>query len=459
MFLDARRPTDDRTRFARFLDDSVGGFTDIWSAHGDTAVFPHGGQRTVFVSGTANNRVLFSRNDALHVSIGLPGPRNSAQRAFARGIFGLNGDEHHAARRLFLPLFRNGAVAAYHDRLTGYIGTMVGGWRAGQTRDLYREMKAISLAVTTGMLFGIDEPELAARADAAFDTWLDLNHRAGFASALGVENATGAEYGQLIEAGEVLADLLRDVIAARQKRPATGDDLLAPVLAARATGALTDNDVLGLVHTLFNAAHHTTTSALTWTLFLIAQHPEVNAALLDELTGDTPARGLLDHVIKESMRILPPVVYVSRVSVAPVQFGAVEVPAKSIVIGGLYTTMHAPSAFPQPERFDPHRWEHHAACPYSNVPFGAGSRMCLGAPLATHLMQIALGYIVPRFRLAVVPGSRIDRRASLTLRPDPGIPVLIRAQDRNFATSSVTGAIHEMVELPDPTTITTRVAA
>src|SRR5512134_3560320 len=112
MFLDARRPTDDRTRFARFLDDSVGGFTDIWSAHGDTAVFPDGGQRTVFVSGTANNRVLFSRTDALHVSIGLPGPRNSAQRAFARGIFGLNGDEHHAARRLFLPLFRNGAVAA-----------------------------------------------------------------------------------------------------------------------------------------------------------------------------------------------------------------------------------------------------------------------------------------------------------------------------------------------------------
>src|SRR5262249_26335542 len=156
------------------------------------------------------------------------------------------------------------------------------------------------------ILFGIDDPALAARADAAFDTWLDLNHRTGFASALPVGRGTG-EYPQLIAAGEELAELLCAVIAARQKRPATGDDLLAPVLAARAAGALTDTDVLGLVHTLFNAAHHTTTSALTWTLFLIAQHPEVNDELLNELAPGAPAHGLLDRVIKESLRVLPPV--------------------------------------------------------------------------------------------------------------------------------------------------------
>ncbi len=455
MIFEARPPNDDRPRLARFVDDSVGGLTDIWAAHGDTAVFANGGQKTAFVSGAANNRVLFGRTDALHVSIGLPGPRGSAQRAFARGIFGLNGEEHHAARRLFMPLFRNGAVAAYHERLTGAVGSVVATWHNGQTRDLYREMKAISLAVTTGLLFGIDEPDLAARADVAFDEWLDLNHRAGFTSALPVGSATGTEYTQLIESGEVLAGLLREVIAARRKRPAAGDDLLAPVLAARASGALTDADLMGLVHTLFNAAHHTTTAALTWALFLIAQHPEVNADLLNEMNAGAPEHGLLDRVIKESLRVLPPVVYVSRVTVLPVRFGEVEVPARSVVVGGLYTTMHAPRAFAEPNRFAPERWAGHGACPYSNVPFGAGSRMCMGAPLATHLMQIALGAIVPRFRLAVVPGSRIDRRASLTLRPDPGIPVLIRDQDRAFSTSPVTGAIHEMVALPSQAKVRT----
>src|SRR5262245_19991065 len=169
----ARVSDADTAGLVRFLDDSVGGLMDVWRAHGDLALFTTGAQRTAFVSGAANNRTLFGRTDALHASIGLPGPRASAQRAFARGIFGLNGDDHHAARRLFLPLFSNGAVAAYSDRLAGCIGAVVGSWRAGQTRDLHREMKAISLAVTTEILFGIDDPALAARADTAFDTWLD----------------------------------------------------------------------------------------------------------------------------------------------------------------------------------------------------------------------------------------------------------------------------------------------
>lgn len=448
-------PNADTPRLNRFLSDSVGGMTDVWEAHGDLAVFDNAGRRTVFVSGAANNRVLFGRTDALHVSVGLPGPRNSAQRAFARGIFGLNGDEHHAARRLLLPLFRNTAVEGYHDRLAGYVREVSGAWRAGQTRDLYREMKAVSLAMTDRMLFGLDDPELAGRVDEAFDEWLDLNHRAGFGSALPVDD-DGAHYPRLLDSAERLAELLRAVVAARRKGPAGGDDLLAPLLAARAAGELTETDVLGLVHSLFNAAHHTTTAALTWALFLVAQHPEVNAALLTELggtgAGSAPDRfdrlGLLDRVVKESMRLLPPVVYVSRVAAAPVRFGSVEVPPRAVVVGGLYTTMHAPGAFPRPERFDPARWVGHAACPHSNVPFGAGSRMCLGAPLATHLLKTALGMIVPRFRLAVAPGSRIDRHATLTLRPAHGIPVLVRDQDRNFSTSPVTGTIHEMVELP-----------
>jgi cytochrome P450 len=138
----------------------------------------------------------------------------------------------------------------------------------------------------------------------------------------------------------------------------------------------------------------------------------------------------------------------SRVTVAPVCFGETEVPANSVVVGGVYTTLHDPASFPHPERFDPNRWVNQATCPHTNVTFGGGARRCLGATLATHLMQTALSLIVPRFRLTVVPGARIDRCASLTLRPDPGIPVLVRNQDRNFLASPVTGAIHEMVELP-----------
>ncbi len=339
--------------------------------------------------------------------------------------------------------------------MVSYVREVTGTWRNGQTRDLYREMKAISLAMTDRLLFGLDDVELAQRVDRAFDVWLDWNHRAGFSSSLPVPNDP-ANYPRLLEAAENLGELLREVIAARRKRPLTGDDLLAPLLNAQAAGELTETDVLGLVHSLFNAAHHTTSESLTWALFLIAQHPEVYAGLLQELNAASTKLppdhfehlDLLDRTIKESMRLLPPVVYVSRVSVLPVQFGEVVVPPRAVVIGGLYTTMHAPRSFPRPEHFEPSRWIHHGACPHSNVPFGAGSRMCLGAPLATHLMQVVLGVILPRFRLSVVPGSCIDRHATLTLRPAHGIPVLIRDQDSQFATNTVTGNIHEMVVFP-----------
>jgi cytochrome P450 len=439
----------------RFLDDTVGGTVDVWRAHGDLAVFSNGRQQTIFVSGPAHNRTVFGRTDVLLAVSGLPGPRNSAQRAFSRGIFGLSGPDHLAARRLLLPSFKKPALDGYHDRLTGCVREVIRDWRAGQTRDLYREMKAISLAITDRLLFGLDDPELAGRVDDEFVTWLDLNHRASFASTL--LGTDGSAYAPLLESAERLGEMLRAMIAARRKLPLTGDDLLAPVLAAQAAGELTETDVLGLVHSLFNAAHHTTTASLSWALFLIAQHPEVNAALLDELSGgDASGRfdrfPLLDRVIKESVRVLPPVVYVSRMCAAPVRFGEVEMPVRSLVVCGLYTTMHEPATFPRPDAFDPSRWTSHAACPHANVAFGAGARMCLGAPLATHLMQIALGLIVPRFRLTVVPGARIDRHATLTLRPAQGIPVLIRDQDRNFSTSPVSGTIHEMVELPVTTT-------
>lgn len=444
-------PDADAARLARFLDDTVGGTVDLWKAHGDLASFSNGGRPVVFASGPAHARTVFARPDDLHLSFGLPGPRNTDQRAFTRGVFGINGPHHQFVRNLLLPSFRKPVVRGHAGRLAGCVREVTGGWRAGQTRDLYREMKSLSLLMTDRLLFGGGDMDLSRRVDEAFDTWLGLHHRASFAALLPVESPPDA-YDRLLEAAETLGDLLRQLIAACRRNAAGSDLVLAQILAACDAGQLTETDVLGLVHSLFNAAHHTVTSALTWTLFLVAQHPEVNAALLAELTDPEAVPPghprLAERVLKESMRILPPPVYVCRHATRPVAFGETVVPAGAVVVLGLYVTHHTPRSFPHPERFDPARWLAASPCPHSNGPFGGGARMCLGAPLATLFLETALGLIVPRFRLTVVPGSRIDRRATLTLRPARGIPVQVRDQDGAFSTSPVTGAIHEMVELP-----------
>lgn len=444
-------PDADARGLTRFLTDSVGGTVDVWKARGEFATFSHGDRRVVFVAGPAHTRVVFARTDALYPSTGLPGPRNSAQRAFARGVFGISGEHHLFVRRLLLPHFRKQTVDASRERLAGYVREATAGWRAGQTLDLYREMKALSLLMTNRLLFGLDDPDLASRVDEAFDEWLDVNHHVSFA-ALTPAGVPDGGYERLLAAAERLGELLRRLIATA--RPdADGGNVLGSLVAARAAGELTEQDLVGLVHSLFNASHHTSTAALNWLLFLVSQHPEVNAAVLDELTRPVrlvaPDRpGLIDRVIRESLRVLPPVVYMCRYAAQTVPFGEGEVPAGAGLVVGLYVTQHMPGYFARPERFDPDRWLNLGPCPHANVPFGGGARMCLGAGLATELLEVALGVIVPRFRLTVTPGARIDRRASLTLRPAAGLPVLVADQDRRFTASPVAGEINEMVELP-----------
>ena len=442
-------PNSDAPRLARFLDDTVGGTVDLWKAHGDLAAFTDGGRPVYFAAGPTHARQVFAHPDVFHLSFGLAGPRNSSQRAFTRGVFGINGPHHQFVRSLLMPAFRKPVVEGHHDQLAECVREAIAPWRAGQTRDLYRDMKALSLLMTDRLLFGGGDLELSARVDEAFDAWLAQHHRVSFAALLGVGGEPDG-YDRLLAAADELAELLQQLIAACD-RGANRDSAVGRLLAARRAGTLTDPDVLGLVHSLFNAAHHTVTASLSWTLFLVSQHPEVNAALLDETSGPELPAGkpkLADRVIRESMRVLPPPVYVCRQATQPTHLGTTPVPAGSIVVLGVYATHHAPASYPHPERFDPDRWLAMGPCPHAHVPFGGGARMCLGAPLATLFLETALRLIVPRFRLAVVPGSRIDRRATLTLRPSPGIPVLIRDQDRNFSTSPVTGMIHEMVDLP-----------
>jgi cytochrome P450 len=149
--------------------------------------------------------------------------------------------------------------------------------------------------------------------------------------------------------------------------------------------------------------------------------------------------------------VLPPVVYSPRVNMAPTAFGPYQLAKGTMVVASHYITHHLPEIFPQPERFLPDRWLRTAPSPYAYMPFGAGSRMCVGAPFALLMLKIAVPVIVQRFRLSVEPGVRIDRHCTLTLGPRPGIPVTVHEQDRRFSASAVQGNIHELVELPGGT--------
>ncbi len=229
-------------------------------------------------------------------------------------------------------------------------------------------------------------------------------------------------------------------------------------------------EMIGHVALLYGAAHLTTANTLTWTLFLLAQHPTIMRQLHREITdvmqGDCPTyeemtrMPFTERVLRESMRILPASSYSQRICAVPTMLRNVPLNRGTPVVFSQYVTHHMPELYPDPEVFRPDRWLEGAVSPYAYLPFGAGAKMCIGAPLAMQTLRTMLPSILKRYRLTVVPGAEINGRiVSTMLGPTTPVPMRIARQDGRFESSPVIGNIHSMVFLQDATPTRLRRAA
>jgi cytochrome P450 len=232
---------------------------------------------------------------------------------------------------------------------------------------------------------------------------------------------------------------------------------------------------------LFGAAHMTTAHSLTWTLLLLAQHPSVMRQLWEELNGARAHRddcgsqtgslkptceirnprslgslpkgeelSLLDRVIKESMRILPASAYSQRINNVAVNLGPLFLPRGTGIVFTPLVTHHLADVYAEPQKYLPDRWLSLRPSPYAYHPFGAGPRLCIGGPLATAIMRIALQQILTRYRLSLVPGSDIGVHVESTmLVPTHGLPMQIHAADGQFSSVPIRGRICELVEFDE----------
>src|SRR5262245_51295832 len=353
--------------------DSVGCLTRLYRAYGDFVAFPKGDDLTVCAFGPEANRAVFSEPQLYHI-VGPPGPRASSQRRFQQGLLGLNGAQHTSHRRLLMPALSKEAVLAQAGAMANVIHRCLELWRPGQRLDLYLAMKRLSLALAGKLLFGLEEIPRAEELAATFQSWLDAYISCLFAMSLPVEAPPGS-YEQMLTKAQELEAHFHELIALRRAKLRNGDgDLLAVLLSARAAGQINDTEVIGEMQTLLNASYQTTASALTWTLLLLAQHPEVSGELYEHLDGAGAARlpGLVDGVVKESMRMLPPVVFTARRLVESRPLLGHTLPAGTFVMVSIYVTHHQAETFAEPERFLPERWRGRSVSPYAYLPFAAG---------------------------------------------------------------------------------------
>jgi len=446
-------------RLQDFPDDPAACMRALHARHGGLAALQQGGTRIVFSFSPEWNQPVLSDGRRFHSRFfTVRGPRNSAQRRVTSGLLSMNGAEHKQHRRMVMGPFQKKTIAGYHDAIVQLTRQMLDAWRPGEVRDMHAEMTQFMLRLTGGLLFGVDVFELAYRLGEMIDRWVHLNHETGMGVFVSdpqyLEN-----YDRLLLLAEQLETEIQELINHRRRADKLGNDVLSLLIqAAEQEGRISDQQLIGHVALMFGAAHLTTAHTFSWTLFLLAQHPSVMEVVFREVCecvrDDAPqpeeitAMPATERVLKESMRVLPASGYSQRICAEPTRLGPFELTRGAPVIFSQFITHHLPQLYEHPERFVPDRWKTITPTPYQYLPFGAGPRMCLGAPLAMRILKTVLPAILKRFRLTVVPGSVINGKIiSTMLGPTSPVPMLIDEPDGRFQSVAVTGNIHQMVDL------------
>jgi cytochrome P450 len=266
----------------------------------------------------------------------------------------------------------------------------------------------------------------------------------------------GMPYHRTLKLARQWESFLHALIAQKRKEAEATDVLAALVQAHDEDGTrLTDDELFSQTFFLYAAGHVTTSTALTWTIFLLHQHPRIHADLLAELDGTLHGEvstfaslqhlPLLDGVIKESLRLLPPTPTSMRTTAAPCELGGFALPKGATIFYSPFLTHRFPELYEEPDRFQPQRWETLSRTPYEYLPFAAGPHRCIGAEFALLEIKVVVAMLLQQYRLAVVPNARIEPKGS-DIAPAHGMPVRIIPQDRRFERVPVRGNIHRLVE-------------
>jgi cytochrome P450 len=366
----------------------------------------------------------------------------SARQLLGNGLITAEGEEWLRNRRLMQPLFSSKYLKSLADIMTQVIAGAVDRLEAlashGTPIDIADEMLQLTQHVLLKALFSTsisrdDARRLGKSIVSAFEAlnyrlflyflpeWFPLPGERKFRAAIK-------------DIDEGMARLIRE----RAPLDETSDDLLSLLLRARdeESGAkLSERQVQDELVTLFIAGSETTAVALTWLWYVLAERPEIDRKLRQEvdtvLGGRTPTfadLGNLNYVrmtFLEAMRLFPPIWFLPRVARQDDVIGRCRITAGSTILLSQYVTHRDPMFWGEgADEFDPERFDSDRAADrhrYAYYPFGGGARQCIGNQFAIMEAQLAVSMIVQRFRPRLVPGHQVTPRSASTLRPRNGL--------------------------------------
>jgi cytochrome P450 len=366
--------------------------------------------------------------------------RRALRPLLGEGLLVSEGELHQRQRKLIAPAFTAPRIARYANTMVAHADRVQREWAEGATLELQAAMTRLTMRIVGDVLLSAevsDEEEIGAAITTAFE-WEMYAMTRLFPLPYAVPSPRRRRTARALA---VLRRRLLPLIAARRARDVDAGDLLSVLLRARdADGrAMDEAQVYDEVVTICGAALETSADALCWSLYLLARHPPCYAALQEEvdrvLGGRLPTHADLPDlpyallVFKEALRLYPPAAVIMRGAVCDTALGEHVIRQGDVLLVAPYTLHRRPDVYPDPERFEPERFLPHREralprCAY--LPFGAGSRSCIGNHFAMMEAQLLLAVFAQAVRFELGPEQRAVPELLINLRPKGGIAVRVR---------------------------------
>ena len=329
-------------------------------------------------------------------------------------------------RRLAQPAFNRDRLLEYAPVMLAHAEQTAEQWHDGQLLNVPVATRGLTIQILSKTLFDLDLGPKVGRASEVIDLILDaIDERVAEARRLPAPKDLRLAWG-LIGLQRLLASSARE----RHRSDNPGGDLLTSLARLKEGSPAPDQGLIRrVVVPLFFAGHETTAMCLAWTLLLLARHPDQQekvAAEIEEVVGrktlepaDIGRLGYLGNVFSESLRLYPPAWGFGRKLMQDDVLGGHELPAGTIVWISPWVMQRDPKWFDRPAEFLPERWQGdlHRRLPKGVfVPFGSGSRRCLGNTFATYEVALTLATFVRRWRFSIEPGTEVVPTPSMTLR-------------------------------------------
>lgn len=447
-----------RTRGLRMLQDPSEYFLRQYAKYGPISAWNPRNPRHVFAFGPQYLKQLFAEPETFiadsfrEVRI----PEDSAFFRLTNGLLRRNGSSHRFHRRLMQPTFTARRVQVHREAVIDVVDRQFSRWRVGDTLPMHDEIGRVIMLIAMRTIFDIEAPDQIARLQGLISRLLRV--AASPLTLLLPYDLPGSTFRTALRTCDEIESILLRMIRQRQAGDHSGRDVLSSFVAARDENgnALTEEELVGEAYTAF--CHDSSTATLLWALFLLDQHPRVLGDVVDELrsvlAGEAPDADqlkrlpLLDAVLNETLRLLPPAPMLLRYTSRTTSLGHYDLPEGAMVFFSPYVTHRMEEIYRDPLRFDPYRWTDGHPSPYEFLPFGAGAHTCVGRHFAMLEMKTILAVLLQRARPALVPNTTVNRAMRISLVPSHGLPMKLEPLGTTVRPTSVRGNIRDSVLLP-----------